>query len=383
VRILLVANTLPPADLSGVGEQVVQLAQGLRERGHEVQILGRQRGGVRGPKVLFPLFAVPALRRAVREFRPDVVQVHESDVGLGAVSLPRSRRRRPLLVALLQVSYCEERRAIRPLRDRGAIVGRPGAAERRFRWFKAPLQILLGRWTARAADLVLAPSRTTAAEIARDYDVELPRVLPNATGGVTVEPRPLPLEVPVAEPPLLFVGRLRLRKGVEILLRALREMAREEPSARLLIAGEGEHRAALEDEARRLQLGERVRFLGRVDAGQVRTLLGLARALVVPSVYEGMPLVVLEAMEAGRPIVASRVSGIPEVVVDGETGWLVPAEDSQALATALVELYSDPAAAAGRGAAGRDRLEKCYRPARVAALWEDLVNGRLNSKGKG
>jgi hypothetical protein len=162
MRVLLIANTLPPRDVSGVGEQVLQLATGLREHGDEVEVLGRGPG----PKVMFPLLVVPAAWRALRRFRPHVVQVHESDGALaallvavvGALLTPR-----PLLVALLQVSYVEELRAVRPIADRadGRVLGWPGAVEMRFRWLKAPLQILLGRLTAWAADLVLAPSATT------------------------------------------------------------------------------------------------------------------------------------------------------------------------------------------------------------------------------
>src|SRR5215210_3490253 len=85
IRVLLVANTLPPRDVSGVGEQVLQLAAGLRQAGCEVEVLGRGPGQVGGPKVLFPLSAVPAVRRALRRFRPHVVQVHESDGGLAAL----------------------------------------------------------------------------------------------------------------------------------------------------------------------------------------------------------------------------------------------------------------------------------------------------------
>lgn len=374
MRVLLVANTLPPHDLSGVGEQVVQLAAGLRERGHEVRLLGRGPGGVRGPKALFPLTAVAALRRAVRDFAPAVVQVHESDGGLAALWLRRARRRldpAPRLVALLQVSYVEERRAVRPLVYGGRLLGRPGAVERRFRRWKAPLQVALGRLSARVADRVLAPSEATAAEIARDYGVPTPRVLPNVTGGLRVAPEPL---APGAAPDgaLLFVGRLRVRKGVEVLLEALAGAAGLPPA---LIAGDGEHRAALERRAAELGLGpERVRFLGRATAGQVRTLLSGARALVVPSTYEGMPLVVLEAMDAGLPVVASRVSGIPEVVVDGETGWLVPCEDPPALATALAAATSDPETARRRGAAGRARVDALYRPSIAAERWERLVS---------
>lgn len=379
LRVLLVANTLPPHDLSGVGEQVLQLAAGLRSRGHEVEILGRGGAGARGPKILFPLSILrPALSR-IREFRPDVVQLHESDSGLLAFWLGL-RRVRPLLVALLQVSYVEERRAVRPLRHGGEILGRPEATEIRFRRFKAPLHIFLGRRTARAADLVLAPSATTAAELARDYGAHDTAVLPNASGAVPVVPSAVAGIDPTGEPGLLFVGRLRLRKGVEVLLRAL-ALLRAQPSAasvpRLRIVGDGEHLQAIERAAERFGVRDLVDFLGRRGPAEIRWLLDRSAALVVPSIYEGMPLVVLEAMVAGVPVVASRVSGIPEVVLDPESGWLVPPEDPPALAAAIQELLGDPEGARRRGDRGRRRLEERYRPAVIAASWESIVGTAL------
>ena len=371
-RVLLVANTLPPRDVSGVGEQVLQLAAGLREAGCEVEILGRGPGAVMGPKVLFPLFAVPAVWRALRRFRPHVVQVHESDGGLAALLVAIVARQLdpvPRLVALLQVSYVEERRAVRPLVAQGRVLGRPGSVEQRFRWLKAPLQIVLGSLTASLADLVLAPSAATAEEIRRDYKVDAPGVLPNVTGGLAVEP--VREDAVEGEGFFLFVGRLRIRKGVEVLLEALRGV----PGARLLIAGDGEHRVSLEHRAAALELGPAVRFLGRCDAARVRGLLRGARALVVPSIYEGMPLVVLEAMEAGVPVIASAVSGIPEVVEGGVTGWLVPPEAPEALAEALAAALADPAEASRRGAAGRRRVEERFRPRHAAAAWMRQVFG--------
>ncbi len=379
LRVLLIANTLPPHDISGVGEQVLQLASGLELRGHEVRILGRGpngANGARGPKFLFPLTVVPACRRALAEFRPDVVQVHESDGAFALLWTRWSRRRSgkgPLLVALLQVSYVEERRAVRELIHAGSILGAPGRVERRFRRFKAPLQILLGRWTSRWADLVLAPSAATVAELRRDYGVARAEVLPNVTGGIEVAS----VEPPAADPgtgELLFVGRLRIRKGVEVLLAAIAELRLRGWRGRLVLAGDGEHRGALESRARELGLGpESVVFLGRATAGQVRALLASARALVVPSIYEGMPLVILEAMAAGVPVVASAVSGIPEVVVDGETGWLVPCEDPPQLARALGEVLADETETRRRGAAGRGRVDALFRPEVAAELWQRLI----------
>jgi glycosyltransferase involved in cell wall biosynthesis len=373
MRVLLIANTLPPRDVSGVGEQVLQLAAGLRELGDEVVVLGRGPGGSAGPKVLFPLTIVPAAWRALQRFRPHVVQVHESDGALAALLVRAARlliEPRPLLAALLQVSYVEELRAVRPLVAGGKTLGRPGSVEVRFRRFKAPFQILLGLITARASDLALAPSAATATEIRRDYRVEEVGVIPNVTGGLDVAPAGSAEGEPGY---LLFVGRLRIRKGVEVLLEALRKLRGRLPGARLRIAGDGEHRAALERRVDELGLREAVSFLGSCDGARVRALLRGAAALVVPSIYEGMPLVVLEAMDAGVPVVASAVSGIPEVVMGGETGWLVPPEDPEALAGALAEVLSDPAEAKRRGEAGRRRVEERYRPARAAEAWRALM----------
>jgi len=198
--------------------------------------------------------------------------------------------------------------------------------------------------------------------------------VPNVTGGLDV-PAPEPSDADVTEKPyVLFVGRIRIRKGIEILLHALSEEATD---VRLLLAGDGEHLEAVETLATSLGLGDRAHFLGRQSgrqsAGQVRALLERSRGLVVPSTYEGMPLVILEAMEAGIPVVASSVSGIPEVVVQGETGWLVPCEDVAALAQALSELWKDPEEAARRGRSGRERVDTLYRPSNAAEAWLALT----------
>lgn len=378
LRVLLVANTLPPTDLSGVGEQVLQLADGLREAGHEVLLLGRGPGGATGPKWLFPLTVVPPFLRAVRRFRPHVVQVHESDGALVAwlaATLAPLVDPHLLVAALLQVSYVEERRAVRPLTDGVRILGRPGAVERRFRWVKAPLQVGLGRLTVAMADVVLAPSRRTARELERDYGAVQVACVPNVS-----HVREGASKLELLNPPdwgfWLFLGRLRIRKGLDVLFEALRLLRGEAARPELWIAGDGEHRQALERARRQLGLESRVRFLGRCDAGSVQALLSGCRALVVPSVYEGMPLVVLEAMAAGAPVIASAVSGIPEVVQDTVTGWLVPPEDPSALAEALREA-ADASEARRRGDAGRQRLLEWFRPADAVAAWQRAIDSRI------
>ena len=381
MKVLLVANTLPPKDVSGVGEQVLQLAAGLESTGHEIEVLGRGPGGAKGPKLLFPVSIVPGFLRALRRFRPDVVQVHESDGALVAlltrvlspVLVPS-----PRLVALLQVSYLEEMRAVRSLEFDGRVLGSPGLREWMFRLLKAPVQIAFGSLTAWLSDVVMAPSRQTAIEVKRDYGVETVVVLPNVTGG-----RPIEASVASAfeesKGYLLFVGRLRIRKGVEVLLNALSDLRESGRIVQLFVVGDGEHRASLEATTRSLGLAESVRFLGGRDAAAVRNLMSRATALVVPSIYEGMPLVVLEAMEEGLPVVASAVSGVPEVVTPA-SGWLFPSEDVAALSMALAEVLDDPEGARRRGETGRRLVEERFKPERAARIWtEHLEAGQATA----
>ena len=383
MKVLLVANVLPPRDLSGAGEQVLQLAWGLRQAGCEVEILGRDQCGPRVSKTSFPWSARRAVANRVDEWRPEVVQVHESDGGLVIRDLARRPAgRRPVLAALQQVSYLRERLAVRPLIDRdgrAGIVARPARSERIFRSLRTPVHIALGRITARGAELRLAPSRVTAAEIERDYGVAGVEVVPNVTGA--------PLDLPDDDEPggsridellrekpfLLAVGRLRIRKGFEILLRAVATARGRGHRPRLIIAGDGERRDSLSALARDLGLGASVRFAGRCSRSEVTRLRRGATALVVPSTYEGMPLVVLEAMGDGVPVIASAVSGIPEVVVDGETGWLVAPERSGALAEALIAATLDPAESRRRGEAGGRRLDQRYRPRHAAERWLEAL----------
>ena len=383
-RVLLIVNTLPPLDLSGAGEQVVQLAAGLRSHGVQVDLLGRGAGGARGPKMLFPLAVVPPAIRRLRSGIYDAVQVHESDGGLVALTVRALRFALPAFrfVALLQVSYDEERRAVRALRDPLlGVLARPTRSERRFRRWRTPVQRLLGRWSAWFADVVLVPSKKTGEEVVQDYGGCEPRVLPNASGAEVGPQEPLASDGPTGggvdrpDPDrlqLLFVGRLRIRKGVEVLLHALAGLVRKGHAVDLRLAGDGERFESLQALASELNLTNNVAFLGRCDRDQLAREFGRSDALVVPSTYEGMPLVILEAMANGVPVVASAVSGIPEVVLDSETGWLVPPENVSALQGALEEVGSNPEEAKARGVRGRRRLEM-FRPERVAEQWLDAV----------
>jgi glycosyltransferase involved in cell wall biosynthesis len=160
---------------------------------------------------------------------------------------------------------------------------------------------------------------------------------------------------PAAGGPVVMVARLSPEKNAACLLKAARLVANEFPAFRLEVAGDGRCLPDLRRQAAETGLGETVRFLGEVR--DVPAVLARAAAFVLPSLSEGVSLTLLEAMARGLPVVATAVGGTPEVVADGETGFLVPSDDPAALAARLLDLVRDPALGRRMGLAGRRRVE--------------------------
>ncbi len=156
--------------------------------------------------------------------------------------------------------------------------------------------------------------------------------------------------------PLLgSVCRLTEQKGLRYAIQAFAQVAAQIPMAHYIMAGDGPLRATLEQQVADLGLKDRVHFLGwRNDA---QSLLAAIDVLIMSSLWEGFGLVLLEAMAVSTPIIASRVSALPEIVVDGETGALVPPADPQALAEAMLKMLKDPEQVRRLGSQGRRRLE--------------------------
>jgi glycosyltransferase involved in cell wall biosynthesis len=166
------------------------------------------------------------------------------------------------------------------------------------------------------------------------------------------------------------IGRLIALKGQEFALRAFAGIAPRVPRATWLFAGSGPERDALERLAKSSGLGERVRFLGhREDVPRIMAALDV---LVHPTTAEGFGLVLLEGMVQATPIVATRVGSLPEIVIDGETGLLVPPRDPTALGAALLALLEDRARLAAVGRAGRERYERCFRLERMIGETIDI-----------
>jgi glycosyltransferase involved in cell wall biosynthesis len=177
---------------------------------------------------------------------------------------------------------------------------------------------------------------------------------------------------------LLQVARLDALKDHGTAIRAIAAALPQARNVVLLLAGEGPEEAVIRREIIRLGVGDRVRLLGlRRD---VSRLLAAADAFLLTSISEGIPVTLIEAMSARLPIVATRVGGVPEVVIDGVTGRLAASGDATALAAAVVELAAAPDVCQAMGAAGRRRAEMMFTQSQMtaayAALYEELARVR-------
>ena len=334
------------------GGQIValRLARAARERGHDVSFVSPSSGafvelaqGEGFPVDVVPLggaLDVPSLLRLRRALRgADVLHTH-THFSLNVLGRIAGRLARVRVVAHMHIEN-----AFRAGRGRRA-------------------QVLLDNATARLCSAIVAVSDATRESLVRQgYP---PGRLVTIHNGI--EPAQPAAPVRLAEGPIVLeVARLAEVKGQKQLIRALEQL----DATAVFVGRDLEDGGRYEEELRRAASGRRVVFAGYRD--DVPALLAGCDVFCLPSTIEGLPLVVLEAMAQARPVVATTVGGTAELVVDGETGVLVPAGDTAALADALEGLLRDPERARRLGEAGRRRVAAEFDAdtlaARVLALY--------------
>jgi glycosyltransferase involved in cell wall biosynthesis len=325
-------------------------------------------GRYNSPAVL--LAAARRLRKVIADQRPDLLHTHGVDADLiGALA---GRRGRTPQVCHLHISP---------------------PAGRKESW-KAAVRRRLLRWlTRRNGAWFIAVSEAVRQEMAEYYRLPPERIVTVRNGIDPAEFDGCGQGPPPQANGRVVLGtaaRLAAMKGLEFLIEAAAQLKRQGPAVEVRIAGTGGRRERLEQLAADRGVAESVRFLGQVT--DMPAFYRELDAFVLPSVStEGLPLVVLEAMAARRPVVATRVGGTAEAVRDGVDGILVPPGDAGALAAALARLAASPAERRRMGDAGRQRVENDFcveRVAReVAAVYERVLAegsaGRAASSGKG
>lgn len=219
----------------------------------------------------------------------------------------------------------------------------------------------------RRADRLVALTGEGADEIMRfGFPAERVRTIPNGVDSTVYRAADCPAPSPDEPLRLLFVGRLAHQKGLDILLAALAAI-RERVRFHLRVIGDGNDRATLVALAAKLKIGHLVEFTG-ARADVIRDY-AWCELLVLPSRFEGMPNVVLEAMSCSRPVLGTEVGGIADLVLDGVNGWLVERENATALADTIMRIAADRAALAVLGAEARRLVQARYSAQRIASLY--------------
>ncbi|RME06219.1 MAG: glycosyltransferase family 1 protein, partial [Anaerolineae bacterium] len=250
------------------------------------------------------------------------------------------------------------------------IEGAPRILDRLHGWLvNSPLTSRMVAVSSRVRQMALSdegvrPERVDV--ILNGVDPPAPSASPAETRARLADELGIPPDVPL----LLAVGRLVEQKGFRYLLAALPAVWRDFPRAHVLIAGEGHLRGELEAQVRSLELDSQVHFPG--IRGDVPDLLAAADVFVLPSLWEGLPIALLEAMGAGRPVVATRVEGVEDVLENGVNGLLVPPGDSAALAEAITRLLADADLRGVLGRRARQRVEQDFTIEKMCRAYEQL-----------
>jgi len=361
MRVLFWSDAFWPS-IGGVEVLGARLVLALRDRGYDIAVVADQSSPDLPAEAEYqggPIYRLP-FARALRSL--DVAQVVRARQRVAEIK----RQWRPELVHIyftdLGAYFHWETAAARPTPTlatlHGAIpvgVFRPDS--------------LLARWI-RPSTWVVAGSSWMLGELRRAIPDLSPRssVVHNALPATPLAPRALR-----SDPPrLLCLGRLTEEKGFDLVLAALRRLVDRCPRLGLIIAGDGPLRRTLERRATELGLMPHVDFLGWVSPDDVPALINAATVVVVPSSYEAFGLVALQAAQMGRPVVATRVGGLAEIVEDGVTGLLVESGDATLLAAAIAKLLDDPAAATRMARAARRRARERFSWGRHVDAYDAL-----------
>lgn len=385
MKILLVCKSLPPAVIGGIQTHTWKLSEWLIRLGHEVSILtaGSWRGGIRSERrdgrecIAIPYIPgrkLPFLSKLAEEWAFnraaqtwlranaqyfDIVHLQ----GRSGFTFPGQQTATPVVATFHGLVSVENERSKRS--------GRPNWDTRWHEHWATYWE----RNTLRHADACIAVS----GEMRREMEVVWPDAMPKTAllpNGVDLPPLQHAIS-PDTSNHLLFVGRLDRIKGLFIMIEAMKTT---HPAIRLTIVGDGPDRSVLEAAIDSAGLRHRVTLTGALPQEKVYEHIHAAFALVLPSFHETQGIVLLEANACGKPVIASDIPGIREVVRQGETGWLFPVGNAQALASYINRTWAQAEESAALGQAGRHHVADCFAWEKIALETERLYGHVLAQK---
>jgi glycosyltransferase involved in cell wall biosynthesis len=327
MRISILVEHFPPKGQAGTEIAAYFMAVHLAQRGHSVHVITSLNEGLpdesyekgfyihRIPHIKIRIFGAflywYAILRTIRKIDPDFVHVQSIYSGMPALFSKR----------LLKIPYAVWAQGSDVYLPKGLIK-------------------LTSRMVIKNADSAIALTKDMKRVMQRIYDRDI-AIVPNGINMADLLDESGRKDEADYGRRILYVGRLSPVKGVQYLINAMNQIHDKIPDARLIIIGDGIERERLEALSIQVGIQEYVQFVGEVPHEKVLSFMRQADVFVLPSLSEGFPMVIIEALACGLPIVASRVGGIPEIIMDETNGYLVEAKDTEILANRIILLLLD------------------------------------------
>ncbi len=367
MKIVLVSDYYFPHVGGGVERVVEELAHNFLKFGHEVRVVTFNPDGwpskemtdgieiVRIPSVnLQPMVGVPAALNAglgMRRLLEDADVIHAHNIFfLLSLLTTLSRPKAPIITTMHVGSLAN-------------LTGLTGAIGRLY-------ERTVGRFILRRSEAVTVVSPSVAEHAASIGAYAPIRIIPNSVDVERFRPASTPDGEQEMDQSVLFLGRLSRNKGPQYLMEAIPRVVSEIPEATFAFVGDGPLRAPITRRMQELGLNGSVRIHGKVP--DVVPLLQRAGVVVRPSLTEGMPLAVMEAMACGRPILATRVGGTTDLISDGDTGMLMEPGNVEALADGLIRVLTNRQRAAAMGRRAREWTERQMSWERVSRMYQSV-----------